>query len=229
MIRAKLFCFVSCALAFGAFMLPGDALAQNCACGQRVVVQPSYSAPVTYVAPVVQHAPYVPQQALREVFYIPTPQLVQARTDYSFTVRDEDYEKNRDALLVDAIVGRIMQLQQKQAVPLQQNPPAPSASIPSGSVPLVAAPQASKKGAPVGHVPSAAVTKIFADRCNRCHGDNGIVRAGLNLTNPASLTLEDWAACHSTCAAQDMPKDDRPLSSEELTALFAEYKAAKKK
>lgn len=226
--RAKVFCALSvvlCALSASAVY------GQNCTCGARVVQHaptyaPHYAANTAYVAPVAQHHANVYQNVvgLKEVFYIPTPVPVPVATDFSFSVRDTEGEKrereNDRQRIVDEVVARLTQALKVSP----QNPPAPSASIPPGSVPLTAPPAA--KGPPAGHEASAKTKKIFSDRCTRCHGDGGVVKGNLNLTNSTALTLGDWWACAAQCKENEMPKDDKPLTADETAAIYADAKAA---
>lgn len=160
---------------------------------------------------------------------------VQVQPDYIFTVNDV----LRDRMIADAVVGKLapilLQQQQNQAA-LQEQIRLLSggniAPIPNENQNLTVKkpepktiPKASVQDEAIAFQPSAEVQKIFSDRCTRCHGDNGIVKGGFNMSG--KLSLSDWQSIYITSNTGEMPKDDKALTDDEMKLILRDYRAAK--
>lgn len=202
---------------------------------QTAAVQPTYAAQ-TYAAPTYEH----------RVVAVP----VQVQPDYVFSVRDE----LRDKLLVDAIAGRLapllIQQQQNNALLQQQlnlmsqrqqqavqQPQIPAAVDPVKPLPILPLTQAPAKkaatgeptdGGGLGYQGKPELVRLFAERCNRCHGDNGVVKGGVDLRDLTKLTDADWSDIYQDCDLATMPKDDKPLNPEEYKIVQTAVREARK-
>lgn len=144
--------------------------------------------------------PAVVAQVVEEKHFIPVAQLNVA-PDYYYSVNDY----YRDQILVDAIVGRLAQLQANGEKPPEvkkespKETPEPAAAVSSVNQKLVGLVQA---------------------KCSKCHG--GTNKDRLDFRDLGSIGLGDRLWMFKKAIAHEMPKGGPVLTEAEIK-LFKEY------
>lgn len=174
---------------------------KNCA---PVVKQPFVQKQV-----IVPHKQFnVEQQA---VIYVPKAIAVRVNpeTHGNYTSINDYY---RDKLLVDAIVGRMIQLQQQGLLaPMQQQLQKPNDQKPMPFADLPKHDASNPK--------EVKLAQIVQVRCISCHNDTNN-KGGLSLTDLTTLSRGMRWEMHGRVASGDMPRGKKALPNEEVPPFY---------
>ncbi len=175
-----------------------------------------------YVARRGCYSTYIPQYQVRyntyntpvhNYNYHPIPELVEYRKDYYFSI-DGYY---RDKLLVDAIVGRLVQLQ-SPANPQGHIQNVPKNIVPQNQAPVQPQNPAQNNNGPINTQVKPDLQKIVQDKCIKCHSGNNSNR--MNLSNLASLGAGERWYVHGLVNSGEMPKGGPQLTDNEVLLVY---------
>lgn len=189
----------------------------------------------TYSAPVVQS--YVTPYVNKNVVLVPKAVQVQVSPDYYYSVADH----YRDKLLVDAIAGRLQQMQaagQLQAPQSDQNYQELMKMFLQLQLQQRASPYAPTmppaQGALPGGIPqiqagsvNPALVQVIETKCIRCHNP-GTKQGGLDLTNLVVLDECAWWKAYGLVNSGEMPKGGQPLTDEQTLVFYQQARNFKK-
>lgn len=197
-------------------------------CRSRTIY-PSYCPPVVKQRTVYQQHHFTPKVQHKKVI-VPKALKVNVSPDYYYSVADY----YRDKLLVDAITGRIVDLQNKGAFR------APDADEKYQEIlRMVLQLQAGRQGkimspAQDSTVPNVQstnvnpeVVKIIQSQCVRCHNDQ-TKKGGLSLTNLDALEECDWWKIYGLVNTGEMPKGGKPVTDEQTKLFYHQARNFKK-
>jgi mono/diheme cytochrome c family protein len=180
---------------------------EHCARNRAVYQIQTYAAPVQYV----QKAAVA--QVYKDVVLKPYAVEVVKSPDYYYSV--DSYF--RDKLLVDALAGRIQQMQAAGQLlsPQMQGPLAPPQQSPQVTV-------------PTNEFQDAKVLAVMKAHCARCHSSAKSEGNLVLVTDDGRLAAVDsgkaWQ-CFGLATSGEMPKGSKPISDEETKVLYEWAKA----
>lgn len=218
---SRRFQFALCCLVTAVVFVVAAAVQADGYCNRRT----TYAAP-TY-AP--HHAPhYAPHYATptyngyQHYDYYPVPVPYHAQQDYFYSVQDY----YRDALLADAIEGRIRRIVDQQRKPdgppgqvAPPAPPAPPPPVPPRPTPAPASSVRTK-------VDPALLTSIEANGCVKCHSAGNPKSGGLVLTEQTLATMPEgqrWKM-HGMVSSGEMPMGGKAVPIEQLKVYYEHAK-----
>lgn len=181
---------------------------------------------VVYTSPVIVHRPYVSDyRHYEQVILIPKAFQVEVQRSHYYSIDSAVQQE----LLVDAIVGRLLRLQQGGAVVpgsagTGRRPTGPTNPSPTGPIGT-----ADTQEPKAGSYQNEALLKVVNDSCVKCHGATSkytkLVTADGKLNDlPAGKVWE----CFGLVNTGEMPKGGKALDDDPVKLFYDWAKSARK-